>query len=584
MVGYIFAYLAEVLNSHFHHMKLVLLIILFTIISSINAAIAQTLPVGLFENVEDFYRRRQLLGSPDINSSLLIRPIYISETEGGQEFQDESTMLMSGYTKSIFANKKGNIRVSLLPIVLQQQYNTHHPYGMNDGSMVQAKGYENQLSAGIFVKVGPLKVQLRPEYVYAQNKSFQMLTDAQNGGTFNRALANVVNAVDLPERFGNGDYSKLSWGQSSIRLDAGPVSIGLSNENLWWGPGIRSALLMTNNASGFKHLTLNTTRAIRTPIGSFEAQVIAGRLDQSGISPPTGALYKAKPKDWRYLSGIVATYQPKWIPNLYLGYDRSFIVSRSNMGRGFADYFPIFSALEKVNYAYVNDINIDEAAKRDQYIAFFSKYVLPESKAEIYVEFGRNDHSFDTRDAVVEPEHTRAYVVGFRKLISLPRADEYIQVGTEITQLEGTKTRDLRPALSYYIHPNVPDGYTNQGQVLGAGIGPGSNLQSLDVSWVKGLKRIGLQFERMVNNNDLYYDFVNLSADKNQLINRHWVDLSVAGKFSWNYKQFILNSQLTYIRSLNYQYQWKAGSGNYWNWDKQDVNNMQLKVGVMYSW
>jgi hypothetical protein len=565
-------------------MKLLLLIIVFTVLSSINAAIAQTLPVGLFENVEDFYRRRQLLGSSDINSSLLIRPIYISETDSGQGFQDESTMLMSGYTKSIFANQKGNIRVSLLPIVLQQQYNTHHPYGINDGSMVQAKGYENQLSAGIFVKVGPLSIQLRPEYVYAQNKSFQRLTDVENGTSFNRPLANLVNAIDLPERFGNGDYSKLSWGQSSIRLDAGPVSVGLSNENLWWGPGVKSALLMTNNASGFKHLTLNTTRAIKTPLGSFEAQVIAGRLDQSGVSAPIGKQYIVKPKDWRYLSGIVATYQPKWVPNLYLGYDRSFIVSRSNMGRGFADYFPIFLALEKVNYAYVNDINVDEAAKRDQYIAFFSKYVLPESKAEIYVEFGRNDHSFDTRDAVVEPEHTRAYVVGFRKLISLPRADEYIQIGTEITQLEGTKTRDLRPSLSYYIHPLVPDGYTNQGQVLGAGIGPGSNLQSLDVSWVKGLKRIGLQFERMVNNNDLYYDFVNLSADKNQLINRHWVDLSVAGKFSWNYKQFILNSQLTYIRSLNYQYQWKAGSGNYWNWDKQDVNNMQLKVGVMYSW
>jgi hypothetical protein len=210
--------------------------------------------------------------------------------------------------------------------------------------------------------------------------------------------------------------------------------------------------------------------------------------------------------------------------------------------------------------------------------------VLPESKAEVYFEYGRNDHSYDFRDAIVEPEHTRAYVVGFRKLIPLNRPEEYIQMGVEFTQLEKSKTRDLRASETWYNHYQVRDGYTNRGQVLGAGIGPGSNLQSLDVSWVKGLKRIGLQFERLVNNNDLFFNFAYASLDKNLYINRHWVDLSIAGKFAWNYKNFILNSQFTYIKSLNYQYQWEEGPKDYWDWHKKDVNNVQLKVGLMYLW
>ncbi len=37
----------------------------------------------------------------------------------------------------------------------------------------------------------------------------------------------------------------------------------------------------------------------------------------------------------------------------------------------------------------------------------------------------------------------------------------------------------------------VTHGYTNRGEVLGAGIGPGGNLLSANVSWVKGLKQIG---------------------------------------------------------------------------------------------
>ncbi|WP_216072810.1 capsule assembly Wzi family protein, partial [Acinetobacter baumannii] len=67
-----------------------------------------------------------------------------------------------------------------------------------------------------------------------------------------------------------GSYLRVLPGQSSIRLSTGPVSLGISTENLWWGPGCFNALLMSNNAPGFLHLTFNTTRPVKTPIGSFE--------------------------------------------------------------------------------------------------------------------------------------------------------------------------------------------------------------------------------------------------------------------------------------------------------------------------
>jgi hypothetical protein len=545
---------------------------------------SQTLPVGILENVEDAWRRQQLLGNDKSNSSYMIRPLSIPANENISLDADEDTYNIANFRKLLYSDKKLKGEVYLLPVVMQQQYNTHHPYGMNDGSMVQAKGYQTQLSGGVFAKIGPLSVQLRPEYVYAQNKTFQKLSDAPNGVFWNTSIARHYNTIDLPDRYGDNDYSKLRLGQSSIRLSAGPVSVGLSNENLWWGPGNRNSLLMSNNAAGFKHFTLNTTRPIQTYIGSFEAQIIAGKLNQSGVASPSGPEYITKPTDWRYLSGMVLSYQPKWVPNFFVGLDRTFIVNRENRGSSFADYFPIFKSVKKASYVQGDGSNSDDSAARDQYISFFARYLLPESNAEVYFEFGRNDHSYDIRDGLVEPEHTRAYVVGFRKLIALNRSNEYIQMGIELTQLEKTKTRDLRASETWYNHYQVLDGYTNEGQVLGAGIGPGSNLQSLDVSWVKGLKRIGIQFERLVNNNDLFYNFAYASLDKNEYINRHWVDLSVAGKFSWNYKQFILNSQLTYIRSLNYQYQWKTGPKDYWDWEKQDVNNFQFKVGLMYAW
>jgi hypothetical protein len=563
--------------KHFH----IGLIFVLTALS--NTISAQTIPVGLLENVEDNYRRQQLLGTDETNSSYMIRPLDIANSPTLHLESNSDAYNINSFRKSVYTNPKLKASVFLLPVVTQQQLNTHHPYGINDGSMVQARGYQTQISAGVFAQIGPLSIQLRPEYVYAENKDFQELGEVVNNAFWNTPIANFFNTIDLPDRYGNGRYSRLRWGQSNIKLTAGPVSAGLSTENLWWGPGMRNSLLMSNNAAGFQHYTLNTNKPIKTYIGSFEAQIIAGRLNQSGVAAPIGPEFRTTPKDWRYINGMIITYQPKWIPNFFLGVDRVFVVNHRSMGSSFGDYFPIFKAVEKSAYQQDDGTNTDDDAARDQYISFFTRYVLPESKAEFYFQYGRNDHSYDIRDGVVEPEHSRAYILGFRKLIALNRTDEYIQVGTEFTQLEKSKTRFVRASGSWYSHYQVLDGYTNEGQVLGAGIGPGSNLQTLDVSWVKGLKRIGLQFERQVNNNDLFYEFAFASLDANEYINRHWVDLSVAGKFAWNYKQFIVNAQATYIRSLNYQYQWETGP-DYWDWKKKDVNNVQMKVGIMYNW
>jgi hypothetical protein len=53
-----------------------------------------------------------------------------------------------------------------------------------------------------------------------------------------------------------------------IQLDK--FSFGVSNENIWWGPGQRNALMFTNNAAGFMHAYFQTNKPIKTKIGNFE--------------------------------------------------------------------------------------------------------------------------------------------------------------------------------------------------------------------------------------------------------------------------------------------------------------------------
>ncbi len=536
---------------------------------------AQTLPVGLLPNLEDNVRRQQLLGNDTSKRSFIIRPLFLSATDELKYGDADSHINLRN---SLWSSKNKKMGLYALPITLQQQYNSHHPYGINDGAMIPSKGYETMLSAGVFFKVGPLTVQLRPEYVFAQNAKYPVLTDYNQPASLLNSYYAYYKTIDAPERFGNGTYSKLDWGQSSVRLNFGAASVGISNENLWWGPGRYNALLMTNNAPGFKHLTLNTLRPVQTFIGAFEGQLIAGRLENSGIASP-GPLYGTKRDTWRYINGMVITYQPKWVPGLFLGVDRAFMSYHTEI-KNFGDYLPVFSFLTKSAYAKDSNSNTEDAKQRDQLISFFMRWVWPESRSEIYFQYGREDHSWNGRDAFLEPEHTRAYVAGFTKLLPLKQKNnEFIQVALELSQLESSNSNHVRAVSPWYTHTQVRQGYTNKGQFLGAGGGP-DNTQTLDVAWVKALKRISLVIERRVHNNDLYIQTFEATKDSR----KRWVDLSAIGQFDWTFKKLTLNAEMGLIKSFNYQYFLPdPPAGEYWYGPKNDVTNFHAKIGLMYA-
>ena len=245
---------------------------------------AQSLPVGT-PGVEDYYRRSQLLGQLDSSVSFTVRPVMPKVVFGKKDvfyLEDETRYNLLDADHS-WGLDSGKFKAMLLPLSIQNQVNTHHPYGWNDGAMIPAKGFQTVLSAGIYAEYGPITIQFRPEVVLAANGEFDTF-DKDHYDVIAARYYDFYNNIDLPARFGNSAYNRAYWGQSSIRLNYKALSFGLSTENLWWGPGMRNSLLMSNTAPGFKHLTLNTRKPISTPIGSFEGQLIAGRLESSGYA------------------------------------------------------------------------------------------------------------------------------------------------------------------------------------------------------------------------------------------------------------------------------------------------------------
>lgn len=563
-------------------MKPLITILLLFSLSIPIVSTAQSLPVGT-PVLEDAYRRAQLLGQIDSTISFTVRPIFpAASLKYGNTFDPTQTFDSERATKYDGKLEYWNDKIilQLLPVTFQQQYNTHHPVGYNDGAMIPARGYQNMFSAGFYAKIGPLSFQLRPEYVYAANKDFQGFYKEQTDQVWYE-YSELYNFIDLPERFGDKPYHKLLWGQSSLRLTFDPISIGISSENLWWGPGMRNSLLMSNTARGFKHITLNTVRPFKTQIGSFEAQIIAGRLDNSGFFPPDttraylgNKLYFAKRDEWRYINGIVISYHPKWVPGLFVGLTKSLSYYGNDVGSRLRDILPVLYPMSKKN----NHGEELPSVAKDQRASMFIRWLLVKENAELYCEYGREDHAYNSRDLMLQLEYTRAYIFGLRKLFPLPaKPDQYIQLNLELTQLEQTNTNPEHLWRYWYSNRDIRQGYTNEGQLIGAGIGPGSNLQSISISWVKSLKTIGIQVERYVHNND----FHNIATKD---IRGNWVDLSIAAIGEWNFKNFLFSSKLECVKSLNYQDLYQPAyedPDTFWIPGK-DVFNFQGQIGMSY--
>jgi hypothetical protein len=421
-------------------------------------------------------------------------------------------------------------------------------------------------------------VQFQPELVTATNKAYDGFDRRYPDFTWAQYYEYYQGIIDRPEQFGTSSYSKVLPGQSSVRINVARFSFGFSTENLWWGPGQYNSLLMSNTAQGFNHFTFNTRRPLRTPAGSFELQAIAGKLEDSGFAPPGAArrfqgnpLYLPKNTSWRYLSGLVFNWQPRWVPGLFLGYARTVQAYHRDLTKAYQ--VPLLLPFQRFDY-----YGDPRLAKYDQYYSLMARWLFPSANGEIYFEYGRNNHSYLYENYPANSSHTRAYVAGIKKLIPLPNGTDQLQVNIEATELSAPADYVSKPGETWYVNSYVRQGYTHKGQLLGAGIGPGGSVQTLDVSWFRNTKRIGLQLERYVHNNDLYYYLFESVRD----VRRHWVDMSLTANAQWDFHNFLLSSRIAAVKLLNYQY-YLDPEKEYVNFAKgRDVVNVRAELGFAY--
>lgn len=362
-------------------------------------------------------------------------------------------------------------------------YNSGFPRGDNDGSVWQGRGLTAALEGGGFVRWGRLQVSLRPSVRWNANGAFA-LAPASQDPPGQSIWAYPWRPIDLPQRFGPDSFWTADLGQSEVRVDAGPLVLGLSTRDAWWGPGQRNAIVLSNAAGGVPRAFLGSSKPLATSFAQFEWQWMFGRLTRSDWFQPDEV------DPGRYLTGWIVTVSPDAVPGLHLG-------------GTFMSYGRVPPSGVSAD-EYVASLVPRDTTQADQLGSVFFRWVLPESGFELYAEWARNDRSGDIQDFLLEPEHSQGYTLGLEKAFAWG-ATGGISVLAELTHLQAEATSRLRDNPTFYAHSVAIEGYTHKGQLLGALAGPGGIQQHLGVSFFSPKGRANLWVQRAVRDNDAFY-------------------------------------------------------------------------------
>lgn len=462
----------------------------------------QRLPVGDVD--ESYLRVLQISGLTQLENSFLLRPLSwaaASESLLAADSHPWSGRLVEG--RKSFGSVDVVTHASRFRLLWAPDFASEE----NLGALHPERGFTAALDGGVSVRSGPLTVSARPLVAYAQNVRRPLaMVEVQGQSEF----AYPWWRIDLPQRFGPDPYWTVDPGQSEVRLDASGASVSFGTTNLWWGPGIRNAILLSNNAAGVPHVSLETRRPLHIGESTVEAQWIWGRLQQSDWFDSTFV------DPGRFLTGANIVFTPggSVLKGLSLGLARMFYGQVPEAGVGSRQVLLVGSGQGNGN---------DGRDGLDQLVSFSARWVFPESGFEGYMEWARNDRGEHLRDYFVNWEHSQLYTLGFQKATQLLNQRILVLRG-ELTHLERSSSRLLRATPVYGAHGEIPQGYTQKGQMIGAFIGPGGNAQFLGADLYAPWGGASFFVQRRVHDQDAYME----RADQGQPGWYYW-DIHTSG-------------------------------------------------------
>ncbi|MCR5171587.1 MAG: capsule assembly Wzi family protein [Treponema sp.] len=440
-------------------------------------------------------------------------------------------------------------------------YNAAEPYGQNDGALWQGKGYNTSLTAGARLEAFGFELTLKPQLSWSENKKYEYIKGV-NGSPYSY----FVNGIDLVQRYGDSSFWNFAFGDSEIRYTWHKFTLGFGTQNPWLGPAGINPMLGSNNAGGYPKIDIGFRRTdVTLPylgwyIGQIESRLWTGCLYESDY-------FDSNPdNDKRLLTALSFAYKPSFVPGASIGINRIFT---SRWKAQNLKYIPRLFTTEKLN-----DV---EGDGEDQKVSINLDWLWDKVGFEVYGELGIDDF---TSQQMSNPFHTAIYTVGVNQSFELKFSklnSKFKDIKTmlilEYNDFEMSQDFQLQwPYGGYYFHGKIYQGYTNNGQILGAGSCYAGNAQFVGIKFFTKSGYLMPFFKRSSPDNNYIYSMAVTAdaSDGTAISQRHWARFKTHYSYGVELFTFLFNQlQL----KASYEYDWitfpryddtKAGIANYY--------------------
>jgi len=453
----------------------------------------------IHDPIQEYFRALYLHGDID-------RP-YLTIQSNSRNKQDApeqhlwSDYLSEGRSLGVGAS---SVSISLMPEQSGLSWNSAYAHGMNDGALWQGRGLNAWAMVGVVIETPYVSAILDMNADYSQNSDYDTVNDSY---TYYRSR------IDYPQRFGDDPLARFNLGESEVRFDWKTISIGFGREQLWLGPASENPIILGTNAAPFPKFDFGLKKS-DTPLGPFEFIFWWGRLTESDYFDDVAT------NNHNLFSGTSIGWAPSFIPGLTVGINRIVIGAWENID--------LSNLLTVLNPQFQNtEYGRDE---EDQRASITMDWIFPSVGFNAYFEWARNDFSPNLRDNItLEPSHSQAYTVGLAQKIELEQG--FIIVRAELSQLECSDSYYINLLYGYpgfYTHGIITQGHTNEGQILGAGIGTGSESQYLEAVWYHQRGSVKTFFRRISRDRDYLYqnpvpgDLLRLNVEVSVGLQANW--------------------------------------------------------------
>ncbi len=346
-------------------------------------------------------------------------------------------------------------------------FNTAAPYGQNDGALWQGRGYNTSLTGGARFEAYGVELTLKPQLSFSQNMAFDIMASNYDSkyGYFWGYSHNI--GIDAPQRFGDKPFFTFDWGDTEIRYTWKNLTIGFGTQSVWLGPAYLNPLLHSNNAASYPKLDFGLRRtSIYLPklgwyLGDVETRVFAGYLSES----------KYFDNDSTNNHNLISLFSFSYSPPLFEGLT-------------FGLHKVCLSKWNQNSWKYLNPFYSSNEAE-DQKLSFTVHLLSTKGNMEIYGEIGVDDTINFPKNTiesyVTHIFHTMTYTVGIKKNFIFSKEKQVFgEIIFEWNNTEMSQDMQFQWPYSFGFHHQITQGYTNQGQYLGSGIGYGGNSQYLE--------------------------------------------------------------------------------------------------------